>query len=750
MLKKLLYILYVAVAIVLATATFVEHINGSPYAHTYIYGAWWFSLLWALLAAVGVIWFVRRRVKKWSVVVLHLSLLTILVGALLTHLSSSQGMVHLRKGETVKTYMKTNEGEEARMVELPFLLKLQKFEVDYHDGTDAAADYETQFHIIDGNSTVEATVSMNNIFNYNGYRFYQTSYDEDMHGSILSLNADPWGIPVTYLGYGLLFFSLIYMLIDPKGTYRKLLRHPALKKNAMIAVLLFAPCGLLTKATAQTTISKENADKFGKMYILYNDRICPLQTYALDFTKKIYGKRSYKDFTAEQVLAGFIFWGDEWCNEPIVKMKGSELKAQLNSDEYRSFNSFFHGGENGYVLGSYVGKYYSGQHAAINKQAVQMDDKLGLIVELRQGSTFKIFPITDKGKTTWLSSVDKEVTVEKTTTDSVKREFIQSAVSLLYQYAITGNDSHFAGVVDDIRKFQMKNGGNSLPRPTAVKAEHLYNKMPFATILFMVNLTLGFVTLFWFIARLARNRKLPHQKVLEHGFYALLAFSFIALTACLVLRWIISGNIPMSNGYETMLLTAWLVMLLSLVSYRKMHIVLTFGFLLSGFFLLVSHIGQMDPQIGRMMPVLNSPLLSIHVSIIMMAYALLSLTFITGIMAMILKGVNKDRHRAEEQLTALQVLSQLFLYPALTCLGLGIFIGAIWANISWGQYWSWDPKETWALITFMVYAVAVHTGTVSPMRRPTVYHAYQIFAFLTILMTYFGVNYLLGGMHSYA
>ena len=188
-------------------------------------------------------------------------------------------------------------------------------------------------------------------------------------------------------------------------------------------------------------------------------------------------------------------------------------------------------------------------------------------------------------------------------------------------------------------------------------------------------------------------------------------------------------------------------MLLSLVTCRRFRIILTCGFLMSGFFLLVSHIGQMDPQITHRMPVLNSPLLSIHVSIIMIGFALLSMTFICSLTALIVRMVKRT---TGDETKALQLLSQVFLFPALAALGIGIFIGAIWANVSWGEYWGWDPKEVWALITFMVYAVAVHTTTIPAMRRPVFYHVFMVFAFLTILMTYFGVNYFLGGMHSYA
>ena len=196
----------------------------------------------------------------------------------------------------------------------------------------------------------------------------------------------------------------------------------------------------------------------------------------------------------------------------------------------------------------------------------------------------------------------------------------------------------------------------------------------------------------------------------------------------------------MSNGYETMLLIAWFIQCLALVMARKVPIMLTFGFLMSGFFLLVSHIGQMNPAITHIMPVLNSPLLSIHVSIIMLAYALLSITFVCGVTALLLPA----------KAAYLHVLSQLFLYPSLSALGIGIFTGAIWANVSWGTYWSWDPKEVWALITLMVYAVAVHSRSIPSLQRPRVFHLYMVVAFLTLLMTYFGVNYFLGGLHSYA
>jgi len=268
-------------------------------------------------------------------------------------------------------------------------------------------------------------------------------------------------------------------------------------------------------------------------------------------------------------------------------------------------------------------------------------------------------------------------------------------------------------------------------------------------VLFMLNLTMGFLTLFYSIYRLTRRTARTRlDSIVDALSVAIMVLSFAALTTCEALRWIVSGTLPMANGYETMLFVAWLIMLVTLLLRRRFRIVLTFGFLMSGFFLLVAHIGQMNPSIGHVMPVLNSPLLSVHVSVIMTAFALLSLTFICAVTAFIMRMTSHDG--ADEQLAALQLLSRLFLSPALMFLGIGIFVGAIWANVSWGNYWGWDPKEVWALITFMVYAAGMHLQSLPALRQPLNYHAFMLLSFLTIIMTYFGVNYFLGGMHSYA
>lgn len=752
MVKKIIFILYILVLVFMAAATIVEKSQGTDYVHAHYYGAWWFILIWTVMTALGVFYIIKKKVRCASTLALHLSFVIILIGALLTHVSAKRGMIHLRIGQPTDTYMTSDNEQGMTEEKLPFSLCLQDFETKMHDGTNAVADYTSKFIVNDGNEKIEGLVSMNNIYLHRSYRFYQSSYDEDGKGSVLAINADPYGIPVTYTGYGLLFLSLIWMLIDPKGSYRKVLTNPILKKGVLMLTMLLS---LSTNIHAETiaenlqkiVLPKESAEKFGELCILYNDRICPLQTYALDFCKKIYGARSYKGLTAEQVLSGWVFYGNIWSNEPFIKVKSGELKSTLALPDYCTLSNFFNRDMGGYTIGQYVQEYYNGAQDKFHQQAADLDSKIQLIMELRQGISLKVLPYTftknvpatkshpfiKAGTTTWFAPSDK-------LPNGVEHQhalYITNVFNLLYGDVKAGNISRVNEFFDKMKKYQEVSGGNSLPSQTQYKAERLNNAFPFATILFMVNLTLGFIALFYTIYRLTKKRQV---KALNIALPILLCVSFLTLTFGLVLRWIISGNVPMSNGYESMLTVAWFVMLISILMQLRIRIVMVFGFLISGFFLLVSHINQMDPTIGQMMPVLNSPLLSMHVSIIMMSYALLSLTFICGIM-----GICMRSHGEE-----LQALSRLFLYPALTTMGFGIFIGAIWANVSWGTYWSWDSKETWALITFMIYAVVVHTQSLPAFRKPLVYHIYITLAFLSIAMTYFGVNYFLTGMHSYA
>lgn len=745
MLKRIVAFLYVTTIACMAIATFAEKCRGTDFIHSTIYGSWWFVTLWAALAITGAVYFLRRKTRRRSIAILHLSLVIILLGALLTYLTGWRGAIKLRTKAEVDTYYIMDSRGKVSERKLPFKLRLEQFHVKYHEGTEAEADYESVFTIInhEGQET-KASVSMNKIFNYGDIRFYQMSYDHDKRGSVLAMNSDPWGIPVTYTGYGLLFLSLVWMVLDPRGTFRQLLRSDLIRKGALTALAIFA---FVPATQASKVLPKETAEKFGSLYIMYNNRICPVETFAIDFTKKLCGKSNYLGYTAEQVLTGFLFYGEEWAREPILMVKGKELRESLSLPKQCAVNDFFNYGKGGYILGPYIQQYYSGRQDKKGQQAADLDGRVMMVMDLSQSKSLKMFPVPSGKNVTWYTPSDD---VPDSMAPGGERAFIANVFALFLHEVEQGNTTRANQILDKILKYQRKNGGASLPSETRRQAERLYNTFPFTTLLFIFNLSVGlllFAITLWRMAHGDHSRRLTHPAL---G-WTLLSIPFLALTLCLALRWLISGRIPMANGYETMLTMAWFVMALSLVAYSRFRMTLPFGLMMSGIFLLVSHINQMDPQIGHIMPVLASPLLSLHVSVIMMAFSLLSLTFSCGVTALAfhLWGAKRKR-RIEEAVQSLSLLSRLMLYPALALLGIGIFVGAIWANVSWGSYWSWDAKETWGLITLMVYAVAAHQGSLPFLRRPLGYHLFMTLAFLTIVMTYFGVNYFLGGMHSYA
>ncbi len=768
MLKRIVFTLYVLVIVTMAAATFIEKSRGTDFVHNAVYGSWWFTALWALLAVAAVVYIVRRRVRRLSTLALHLALLLILAGALLTHVSAWRGRVHLRSGLAVDTYYKLDRKGNVSEEKLPFTMRLDTFIVSYHEGTQAEADYTSRFTVSGEGRETQAEVSMNKIYEHGSLRFYQASYDRDGLGSVLAVNCDPWGIPVTYAGYALLFAALVWMLFDPKGRFRRLLRSPLLQKGTLCAVLFAC---FSVNAKALNALPRETADKFGRLFMVYNGRVCPVQTFAVDFTKKLTGASSYNGMTAEQVLTGFIFYGDEWSAEPLVKVKRGALRDAFQLPARCTVNTFFNPLMGGYILGPYVREYYQGQTDKLHRQAAEVDDRLMMLMQLRRGGLLKVFPVTRGGSTQWYAPTDN---IADTLVGDAERAYIANVFSLLNEEVHAGHTANVDLILGKMLAYQEKNAGSSLPSGAQVKAERALNAVPFATILFMVNLALGIIFIILLTAppTLKGSPTYPPQgeelvtKAVKNtnfkanftflplgrvGGAALSLLSFIALTLCLALRWVASGRVPMGNGYETMLLLAWLVMLVALAVARRFRIALPFGLLLSGFFLLVSHISSMDPQISHLMPVLNSPLLSLHVSVIMAAFALLSLTFLCAVTALLLRLFRgRNATGLADQTGRLALLSRLMLYPALALLGIGIFVGAVWANVSWGAYWNWDAKEVWGLITLMVYAVAAHDASLPFLRRPLGYHAFMALAFLTIVMTYFGVNYYLGGMHSYA
>lgn len=681
-LKRLLIAVYICLVCLLAIATFLEQACGTDFVEKYIYHTFWFCCLWGILAALAVMAFIRRQLwKHFPTLLLHGSFLVILAGAMLTFVGSRKGYVHLTVGNKVGSFV---EQESGRRIDLPFTLLLDSFRVEHYPGTEAPADYVSHIRILrSGQDTDSAscsrTVSMNRILSEQGFRFYQSSFDEDKRGSWLTVNYDPWGIGATYAGYVLLGISMIGLLFSHRGEFRRLMNHPLLRKGGVFCLLLLAG-SMQVQGRTLPALSIRQADSLAYEQVVYHDRVVPFNTLARDFVVKLTGRPSYAGLTPEQIIGGWLLRPEVWQYEPMIYIKNRELCRLLNlKTPYASVADLFDGQR--YRLQDFwQGRQETGRKMSpLEKAIVETDEKVELILMLQKGTLIRPLP----------------------------------------------------------------KDGSVKPLPLSkIRAELIYNRIPFSKCLFMFNLTVGLLAFFHLVycglrhssERSGLSRRI--NRFLVVALYAAFLFQLFGYG----LRWYVGGRIPLSNGYETMQFMALCTLVLACLFRRRFPFTVPFGFLLSGFALLVAHLGQMNPQITPLMPVLVSPWLSMHVSLIMMSYALFAFIMLNGILALCIR-----RHER-----MLMLLSRLLLYPANFFLGAGIFMGAVWANVSWGRYWAWDPKEVWALITFLVYGMAFHSKSLSAFRRPLFFHIYMIAAFLTVLMTYFGVNYVLGGMHSYA
>ena len=732
MLKKSICALYALVVVCIGSATIIEKYKGTPYVGDNIYGAWWFVLLWALLAVTAVCYMVKQRLQhRMAVMLLHMSFVVILAGALTTYLTTERGSVNLRKGAQVTSFM----DRDSVMKPLPFAIVLKDFKVVNYPGTDAPLDFQSIVTIRTEDGSRQLTVSMNNVGEVDGYRFFQSSYDSDGQGVTLGMYHDPYGISITYTGYLLLLVSIVCTLLSRKTMLRDLYRK-AMRPLVMLPLLF-----LCTNVNAEQlqVVDKEIAHSLGTVNVLYNDRICPVNTVATDFVTKLAGSSSWQGYSADEVFVSWMIYYSPWERQKIIRIKSKEVQHILGIEgQWASFSDFIDG-YGGYKLKKPLEDMRSGKYAGDRKGLMEADEKYNVIAMFYQGQMLKMFPYDLRGRgVTWYSPGSQVLPKEMPLREQF---FIKQAMDYLTESIVTGQQRRAFEIIAKIKLFQHDMIGDLLPDEGVTRAEIFYNGINGVRWVVFLSLTLSLLLCVVLLFGLPVVGKRWFRIIAACFVRLLLAY----LTLLLALRWWIGGHVPVSNGYEIMQFMAWAMLVMTAVMQHRFGIMQGFGTLVASLCLLVAMLAGGTPQITQLMPVLQSPLLSVHVMTVMCAYALFALQVLMGLQAM--WQLHRREMVAVEKTTA---LSRLLLYPAVFLLAVGIFLGAVWANVSWGAYWSWDPKETWALITMMVYAVPLHGVSLSWVRNPRIYHLYMIVAFLSVLTTYFGVNYFLGGLHSYA
>ena len=635
----------------------------------------------------------------------------------------------------------------SREIMVPFSLFLKNFEVERYPGSNSPSSFASDVVLQDPEMGIQEDrrIFMNNVLKHRGYRFYQASYDKDELGTILSVNRDRTGTFVTYLGYLVLIAGMIVALFVPGTRFAMIARKsaPVARTIALIMLLLGGSLSLFS----QEVPPKDAAKDFGHLWVQdKGGRFEPMNTLSNEVVRKITKHAHYESYSSDQVLLGMILYPEVWQRKDLFKVKHAELHRLTG---YRgalvSFNDMMDS-TGSYLLTNLVNEAYAKQvtmQTELDREVIKLDDRLNAFYLVQSGGLIRIFPDQGAENHKW-ASVSEAMMGQMT-----HKEDSMSNVFLRYISALQMGDYGAAGIyVDQLHENQFSY--ELLPSESKQRMEIMYNRInlfpklaKFYGIFGIIMMVLAFMVVF-------RPRKL-YTFLFKVGVIHL-AVALVIHTVALAVRWYISGHAPMSNGYESMIFVAWVTLLAGLIFVKRSGYALALTAILAALSLMVAGMSNMNPEITNLVPVLKSPWLTIHVAVIMAGYGFLGLASIMGLLNIVLYAVltPANKTRMEEVIQQVTNVNHLTLIVGLYFMTAGVFLGGVWANESWGRYWGWDPKETWALITVLVYAFVTHMHRIPGLRGRFAFNLASFISYSSVMMTYFGVNYFLGGMHSYA
>ncbi|WP_066225497.1 cytochrome c biogenesis protein CcsA [Formosa haliotis] len=678
----------------------------------------------------------------------------------------------------------------SKVLELPFSIKLNDFEAERYPGTDKSySAFSSQVTVIDDQEgDFDYKIFMNHILDHRGYRFFQSGFDPDEKGTILSVNHDYWGTLFTYIGYFLLYFAMLATLFS-KGTrfgdLRKKLDQIKSKKAKLLSVILlcFGLHGFAqdhghtdhdghahnnrpTKAQIDSILiankaPQDHADKFGHMVIQdIGGRMMPVNTYASELLRKISNADTYADLDADQVFLSMHESPLLWYNVPIVYLKykkSDSIRSIIGipkDQKYATLADFFTD-RGAYKLGPFLEDAYKAPIPnGFQKEFKEVDQHVNLLYNTIEGRSLRIFPIPDDENNKWISSIEYKNGNYKIQ-DSLYANFVKSGFSAylmtLNQAKQTGDFTDANKILEAFHKTQHQYGSDVMLSDKKIKTEILYNHYDIFKKLYSWYLYAGMLMFVLLIVQIFKSKNKTID-VSVSVFRWIVVGLFVLHTLGLIARWYISGHAPWSDAYESMIYVAWATMLFGLVFGRKSDLTIASTALVTSMILMVAHWNWMDPAIANLQPVLDSYWLMIHVAVIVGSYGPFTIGMVLGLTVLFLMiFTNKDnKDKMLINIQELTVINEMALTVGLVMLTIGNFLGGMWANESWGRYWGWDPKETWALISIMVYAFVIHMRLVPGLRGRFGFNLASILAFSSIMMTYFGVNFYLAGLHSYA
>ena len=639
---------------------------------------------------------------------------------------------------------------------LPFSLRLNKFILERYPGSNSPSGYKSDVVLIDRASGTEKPflIFMNNILKYKGYRFYQSSFDKDEKGTVLSVNHDNAGMAVSYFGYGLLFLFIILSLINKNSVFHNVSAgywKSSFRKTVSVLILLILLVGTKTANAQKLIPDKKTAEEFGKILVQdQKGRTKPLFTLSNDILRKVSRKNEFEGMTSMQVFLGLYLDFKNWKDVPLIAISNNDLQKKIGiRSSLASFDDLVDLNNSGnYKLSGDVEKAYGkapGERNKFDKEVMKIDERINIIYMIYSGEFMKLFPLKNTAHDWGTSEEALKTAISKE--DSL---YLKNIIPMFAEALGNNNLSGAAQIAGSISDYQKRFAGYVLPSATRTNAEILYYKAKIFERLFPFYAIVGLIMLIGLLVMVIRGKKQGSLFVKALGW--LLFAGFLFHTFGLGLRWYIAGHSPMSNGYESMIFISWVTLLAGLIFSRKSAFALSATAVLASMTLMVAHLSFMDPEITNLVPVLKSYWLTLHVSVITGSYGFLGLGAILGLINLILIALSNagNYERIGNTIDGLTVINYKTLTLGLYFLTIGTFLGAVWANESWGRYWGWDPKETWSLITVIVYSLVIHSRMIPSLKDVYSFNILSLFAFSCVLMTYFGVNYYLSGLHSYA
>ncbi|MFE3847742.1 cytochrome c biogenesis protein CcsA [Flavobacterium sp. LB3P45] len=661
---------------------------------------------------------------------------------------------------------------------LPFKIKLNDFIAKKYPGTEKSySSFESQVTVQDSTKSFDARIFMNNVLDYKQFRFFQSSFDPDEKGTVLSVNHDFWGTAITYSGYFMLFFAMMSIMFTKYSRFADLKRKLEVvkAKKAKVLTILVLLLGFNSFAQGhddhqhQTPSEKQidsllnkykvpedHAAKFGRLIIQdAGGRMKPVNTFSSELLRKVSHMESYKGMNSDQVLLSMTQYAKLWIEVPLIYIKAGndsirKIIGIAKEAKYAPFISFFDEKGN-YKLSPYLDDAFKNANPnQFEKDFIETDKKVNLMESALSGRILKIFPIPNHENNKWISYLELNESGMKGMDSTYTKSVLPLYFGTLTNAADTKKYKTANELLESINGFQKKFGAKVRPSEDKISLEILYNKSDLFKNLFMAYFTIGCLMLIFTILNIIFEKKI--LRIVINSFHVIIGILFGLHTIGLIVRWFISGHAPWSNAYESIIYVAWATMFFGLAFDRKSKLTVAASAFVTSMILFAAFMNWIDPEIANLQPVLNSYWLMIHVAVIVASYGPFALGMILGAVSLLLILFTNEKNKAKMDLNIQEItyINEMALTIGLIMLTIGNFLGGQWANESWGRYWGWDPKETWALISIMVYAFVIHARFVPSLRGKWIFNLMSMFAFVSILFTYYGVNFHLVGLHSYA